>query len=94
MSDLIARVEHLERDVAEIKSVLGRVEPVLGRIDRGLAELSGRAGAMPTTWQLITLLVAVMGAVAWFANTTNSRVDRIDAKVESIASRLAGPAPR
>jgi hypothetical protein len=49
-----ARVERLESDPGEIRSILGRLAP---RID----EMHGRLQAMPTTWQIVGI-IAVMNA--------------------------------
>lgn len=85
MSDLEARVEHLEKDVTDIRSTLGRMEPVLN-------ELKGRSQAMPTTWQLIALLLAVMGLmVAGFSfvfSSSSNRLDKMEARIDRIESKM------
>ncbi|EME67819.1 hypothetical protein H261_21591 [Paramagnetospirillum caucaseum] len=93
MSDLVARVERLEKDVAEVKSILGRMEPVLGRIQSDFGEFKGRSAAMPTTWQLITLVLAVIGVVAIFQNITLNRIDRVETKIEVLGSRIPPKSP-
>lgn len=95
MSDLVARVGRLEKDVADIRSVLGRMEPALARIDDqfrkqsdNLNEIKGRAQAMPTMWQLLLMVLAVIGVIGIFATFTVNRVDRLEAKVERVLERL------
>ena len=62
-----ARVERLEADIRDVKAILGRLEPAIGRMDdrlRGLqtdvAELKGRVSQLPTTVQLIGFVLAVL----------------------------------
>jgi hypothetical protein len=93
MSELAARVERLEKDVAEVKSILGRMEPVLGRIQSDFGEFKGRSAAMPTTWQLITLVLAIIGVVAVFQNMTLSRIDRVETKIEALGVQLPPKLP-
>lgn len=50
---LEARVRRLEDDVKDIKADLKAV-----RLD--VAEMKGRLNAMPTTWQLTGLIIAIM----------------------------------
>lgn len=64
-----ARVARLEKDVTEIKGILGRIELVLKSIDDrqrkfelDVAEIKGRLQALPTTAQLLALVMAVFGA--------------------------------
>lgn len=52
----------LETDVAEIKAILQRLAPLIERIDREIAELKGRVSQMPTWWQLLIGVVAIMSA--------------------------------
>lgn len=56
---------------------------------RDLSELRGRAAAMPTMWQLLTMILAVIAIGATFSVFTISRVDRVEAKVDSVLSRLS-----
>jgi hypothetical protein len=88
MSDLSARVERLEKDVAEIKTILGRVEPVLNAFHGEFREMRGRSNAMPSSWQLITLIIAVIGVMGLIANFTFARLDRMDVRLDRIESRI------
>lgn len=75
-----ARVAAVETDLKEIKGVLVRLEPLLGRMDdrlrkmetdtlpklgSELAELKGRVSQLPSTIQLIGFVLAVL-AIAGF----------------------------
>lgn len=75
------RVSRLEADVREIKGDLKALV-------KDVAELKGRAAAMPTMWQLITMFMAVIGVVATFSIFTVNRVDRVEGKVEAILNKL------
>ena len=66
------RVGNLEADLREVKSILGRMEPLLRGIDDRLrrieietAETKGRVSQLPTAWTLLTggfgLVVATFG---------------------------------
>jgi len=71
------RVARLEADVGEIKATLGRLEPMLvrmaseftefrtemARTREDMARLDGRVSQLPTTWQLMTGVVGVIGFV-------------------------------
>lgn len=48
-----ARVDRLEKDMAELKSDVKAV-----RLD--VAEMKGRLNSMPTTWQLTGLILGIM----------------------------------
>ncbi|MBP7066469.1 hypothetical protein [Ferrovibrio sp.] len=63
---LDARVAKLEADTKEIKDMLTRMEPVLAKINVDIAEIKGRVSAMPTTWQLIGLVIGVFAAALAF----------------------------
>ena len=56
------RVLKLERDVGDIKETLKRLEPALTGLVSNVAEVKGKISNMPTTWQLIGLVVAIMAA--------------------------------
>ena len=65
------RVARLEEDVKEIRSTLRSVETKLSSIAESVAEIKGRIGgiemrlsAMPTTIQLVTLLLTTWAAGA------------------------------
>lgn len=48
------RIARLEKDMSEIKTDLKKVA-----LD--VSEMKGRLSAMPTTWQLVGLIIAIMG---------------------------------
>lgn len=55
------RVAALEADMREVKSILGRMEPMLRSIDDRLrrlemetAEMKGKVSQLPTAWTFIT----------------------------------------
>lgn len=54
-----ARVKKLEDDFKDIK---GDLKSLL----KDVAEIKGRVSAMPTTWQLIGMVLAIMGATFAF----------------------------
>ena len=53
------RVARLEADIKEVKSDLKEI-----RVD--LAEIKGRISQLPTIWQIISLVIAILGAVFAF----------------------------
>ena len=66
------RVSRLEADMLDVKGVLGRLEPLLVRIDTRVSELpsavefgelKGRVSALPTAWQLVGILVAASALI-------------------------------
>ena len=71
-----ARMSALEADTREIKAILGRLEPLLSRMDERMrkleldvAELKGRVSQLPTNVHLIGLVVGVLalaGASRYF----------------------------
>lgn len=68
MEALTARVEVVEAETREIKSILGRLEPAIGRLAEKLdrlsldvAEVKGRLAHTPTTAQLIGLVIGIFG---------------------------------
>lgn len=48
------RIARLENDMSEVKADLKKVA-----LD--VSEMKGRLSAMPTTWQLVGLIIAIMG---------------------------------
>lgn len=75
------RVSKLESDVKEIKADLKL-------IGKDVAELKGRASAMPTTWQLLTMVLAIIAITAGSFYVNLGRLDRIEAQVSRQESRL------
>lgn len=75
------RVAKLEADVKDIRTDLKTLV-------KDVAELKGRAAAMPTMWQLITMFMAVVGVVATFSIFTVNRVDRVETKIDAVLNRL------
>lgn len=68
MDDVLRRVGALENDMRDVKAVLGRLEPMIARIDertkdmpsaKDFGELRGRVGHMPTTFQMVSWFVGV-----------------------------------
>lgn len=57
--ELETRVKRLEDDMKEIKGDLKTLV-------KDIAEMKGRLSAMPTTWQLIGMVLAIMGATFAF----------------------------
>ncbi len=58
------RIDKLERDVADIKATLARLEPTLRSVNDDIKEIKGRVAAMPSTWQLIGLTIGIFAAAA------------------------------
>jgi hypothetical protein len=54
--DLTVRVDRLERDVADIRATLGRLEPLIVRIDATVPALATKAELERTRGDLSTLL--------------------------------------
>ena len=75
------RVSKLESDVKEIKGDLKA-------IGKDVAELKGRAAAMPTMWQLLTMVLAIIAIVAGSFYISLGRLDRIEAQVSRQENRL------
>lgn len=75
------RVSKLESDVKEIKADLKA-------IGKDVAELKGRAAAMPTMWQLLTMVLTIIAIIAGSFYVTLSRLDRIEAQVGRQENRL------
>lgn len=75
--DMEARLAAVEADTREIKGILQRLEPLLGRMDERMrkvevdvAELKGRVSQLPTTIQVIGFVIAVLvagGVLRYFA---------------------------
>ncbi len=68
MDDVIRRIGALENEMKGVRSVLGRMEPVMARIDertkdapsaKEFGQLTGRVMNMPTTFQMVTWFVGV-----------------------------------
>lgn len=65
MDGLIRRVEVLEKDVGEIKAALGRLEPMIIRIDATMPFLATKAdlAEKPGKGYLWTVLAVLVGAI-------------------------------
>lgn len=57
--EMEARVTKLEAAIADIKAVLGRLEPAITKIRDDASETKGRVAQMPTTVQLIALVLGI-----------------------------------
>lgn len=55
------RVKALELRAAEVEKSLSRIEGKIDTVGRDVAETKGRVNAMPSTWQLVTLVVGILG---------------------------------
>lgn len=75
------RVSKLETDVKEIKADIKA-------IGKDVAELKGRAAAMPTMWQLLSLVLAIIAVIAGSFYVNLGRLDRIEAQVSRQENRL------
>lgn len=56
------RVKVLEYRADQADKRMERVDTKLDRALEGIARIEGRINAMPTTWQLVGLILAVLGA--------------------------------
>jgi hypothetical protein len=81
MKEWDGRVSKLESAVKEIKADLKA-------IGKDVAELKGRAAAMPTMWQLLTMVLTIIAIIAGSFYVTLSRLDRIEAQVSRQENRL------
>ena len=55
------RIEQLEADVTEIKTILLRLESKIDQLPKSsdFFELKGRVSHLPTVWQLLGLIIAI-----------------------------------
>jgi len=71
MTDLPARVEHLERDISDIKVTLARIEAKLDgvslRFDSVVSWKAAFAGLAVMTLGLLGVIGTVIGAAWWMA---------------------------
>ena len=56
--------DRLERDIVDVRSVLVRLEPALKTVNDDVKEIKGRLSSMPTTWQIMGLVVALFAGSA------------------------------
>lgn len=56
------RFDPMEQRVAALEKRFDRFEAKLDTLVRDVAEVKGRVGAMPTAWQLLGMILAIMGA--------------------------------
>ncbi|MGE0584149.1 MAG: hypothetical protein AB7O39_03340 [Flavobacteriaceae bacterium] len=61
-----ARVKLLEYRAEQADKMFARIDAKLDGIAKDMSEIKGRISAMPTTWQLITMVLAIMGATFAF----------------------------
>jgi len=66
-ADLIGRVTRLESDTRDVKASLGRIEPILARIDAQMSHLATKAelAAKPShayLWGVLAALIAAYGS--------------------------------
>ena len=67
---LETKVDRLGDEAASVKALLGQLAPKIDGLVKDVAEIKGRVSAMPSSWQLIGLIIAVFGlafAVVKFA---------------------------
>ena len=61
IAKLEGKVDRLGEDTAAIKAVLGKLTDKIDGLIKDVAEAKGRLNAMPSSWQLIGLIIAVFG---------------------------------
>lgn len=54
--------DHMEARVAKLEKSFDKIDGKLDSLIREVAEMKGRLSAMPTTWQLIGLVLGIMAA--------------------------------
>jgi hypothetical protein len=52
----------MERRVSALEEGFKRIEPKLDTVVKDTSEIKGRLSAMPTSWQLLGMILAIMGA--------------------------------
>jgi hypothetical protein len=63
-----ARMTAVEADIGDIKGILQRLEPAIRRLELDVAEMKGRVPQLPTSIQMIGLVLAILaisGAMHW-----------------------------
>lgn len=60
--DMDARIKVLEYRAEQADKVFARIDSKLDGLVKDLSEVKGRINAMPTTWQLLGMILAIMGA--------------------------------
>ncbi len=58
----------VEADIGDIKGILQRLEPAIRRLELDVAEMKGRVPQLPTSIQMIGLVLAILaisGAMHW-----------------------------
>lgn len=63
--DMDARVAKLEQDMSEVRAALGRIEPLLIRIDERLNHLPSKGFVIGTTIAIVSLVVAAIAAAPY-----------------------------
>jgi hypothetical protein len=56
------RFDPMEPRVKALEAGMARIEPKIDGLVKDVAEIKGRISAMPTTWQLLGMILAIMGA--------------------------------
>jgi hypothetical protein len=52
----------MEPRVKALEAGMARIEPKIDGLVKDVADIKGRISAMPTTWQLLGMILAIMGA--------------------------------
>lgn len=60
--DMDARIKVLEYRAEQADKLFARIDSKLDALAKDVSEVKGRINAMPTTWQLLGMILAVMGA--------------------------------
>ncbi len=60
--DMDARLKLLEYRAEQADKMFARIDGKLDGMAKDLSEVKGRISAMPTTWQLLGMILAIMGA--------------------------------
>lgn len=55
-------LDDMEQRVASLEKRFDRFEAKVDALIKDVAEIKGRISAMPSTWQLVGLILAIMGA--------------------------------
>ena len=64
MKSVKASLERIETKLTDVQVKLGETGGRIGAVDGRLAGIEGRLGSIPTTWQIIGILAALLFGVA------------------------------